>query len=150
MSADTIRRAEGEYSRQRLLALSDEWHTDYPDLLYVVPILKRRPEIFPLSTVTRDEIVELCLDVATTEGAASFLSLSARRVFDDKLSAESFKRELFMVFFRIGLVGLKLDRFEGPSWVDELGQGVSPSEIDGDTRVVVHITYRRALGIRSN
>ena len=30
LTASTLKRAEGEYSRQRLRALGDEWHADYP------------------------------------------------------------------------------------------------------------------------
>ena len=151
LSVDTLRRAEGEYSRQRLRALGDEWHGDYPELLGFVGILKKRPEIFSLSTVTPDEITEVCLDAAVQqpEGSGELTELS-RRAADQLLDLEGFKRELFMVFYRIGLVGLKLEAFESASWVDELGQGVSPSEIDDATRVEVHTTYRRALGIRSS
>ena len=151
LSVDTLRRAEGEYSRQRLRALGDEWHGDYPELLSLVGILKKRPEIFSLSAVTHDEITEVCLDAAIQqpEGSGELTELS-RRAADQLLDLEGFKRELFMVFYRIGLVGLKLEAFESASWVDELGQGVSPSEIDDATRVEVHTTYRRALGIRSS
>ena len=150
VSADTLRRAEGEYSRQRLRALGDEWYEDYSDLLDYVAILKRRPEMFRLSEVTPEEVIELCLNtvISQNEGAGP-LSAAARRVYNEVASPDSFKRELFMVFYRSGLVGLKLETFESPSWVDELGQGVSPSEIGEETRAVVHITYRRALGIRS-
>ena len=52
-----------------------------------------------------------------------------------------------MVFYRVGLVGLKLESFERPSWVDQSGQGVSASEMDDGIGVVVHTTYWRALGI---
>ena len=43
LSVSTLRRAEGEYSRQRLRALYDEWHADYPELLDFVDILKSVP-----------------------------------------------------------------------------------------------------------
>ena len=149
LNADTLRRAEGEYSRQRLRALGDEWYEDYPELLECVMVLKRRPESFPLGDVTLESIEELCLQlVINRDDRTGFLGSLARRVYDELESPSSFRRELFMMFYRIGLVGLKLDTFEGPSWVDELGQSVSPSEVSVDTRAVVHMTFRRALGIK--
>ena len=66
---------------------------------------------------------------------------------DQPGEADGFKRVLFMVFYRVGLVGLKLETFEGTSWSDEKGQSVSTSEINNETGVVVHPTYWRALGI---
>ena len=149
LNVDTLKRAEGEYSRQRLRALEDEWHADYPGLLDFADILKKRSPSFPLSQVGYNDVAELCLKSAIDhpEGRGP-LREHARNVANGLVDVNDFKRTLFMVFYMIGLVGLKLGSFVSPSWVDELGQGVSPSEIDDDTRVVVHPTYRRALGIK--
>ena len=150
LSVSTLRRAEGEYSRQRLRALYDEWHADYPELLEFVDVLKERPVAFSLESVSDSRISDLCLDAAIGDSVESGeLRSGAKRVAEGAGSVRGFKRRLFMVFYMVGLVGLKLERFESVSWVDELGQGVSYSEIDEGARVVVHATYRRALGVRS-
>ena len=147
--ADTLKRAEGEYSRQRLRALGDEWHADYPGLLDFADILKKRPSSFSLNHVDYDSIANLCLNSAIEHPDGSgILREHARHVSEGLVDVKDFKRTLFMVFYRIGLVGLKLETFEKASWVDELGQGVSPSEIDDSTGIVVHTTFWRALGIR--
>ena len=149
LSVDTLRRAEGEYSRQRLRALGDEWHADYPGLLDFVGILKKRSASFQIGTISLEDVTELCL-MSTIDNStdAGMLRSGAKQVCDGIVSVDEFRRMLFIVFYRIGLVGLKLETFEKASWADELGQGVSPSEIDDTTRVLVHTTYRRGLGIR--
>jgi hypothetical protein len=43
ISPQMLKEAEGEYSRQRLRSLADEWIADYPDLMDFVDILKNRP-----------------------------------------------------------------------------------------------------------
>ncbi len=150
MNSDTLRRAEGEYSRQRLMALQDEWHTDYPGLLDFVDILKNRSSSFSLSQVVCNDIAELCLKSAIAHpNDPGILREGARNVSHGLVDVNDFKRTLFMVFYRIGLIGLKLETFEKASWNDELGQGVSPSEIDDTTGIVVHTTYWRALGIKT-
>ena len=150
LSKDALKRAEGEYSRQRLRALGDEWHADYPGLLDFVDILKMRPKSFPLSQVKYNDVAELCLKSAIEHpNDSGVLREHARNVSEGLVDINGFKRTLFMVFYRVGLVGLKLETFESASWVDELGQGVSPSEIDDETGIVVHTTYWRALGIRT-
>ena len=150
LSVPTLRRAEGEYSRQRLSALDDEWHADFPELLTFVEILKERPISFRLSTVEDNRLSHLCLEAAVSNQFGE-LGVKAREVVETQNPEEiwQFKRTLFMVFYRVGLIGLKLETFESTSWADELGQGVSYSEIDENTRAIVHPTYRRALGIRS-
>ena len=150
LSVQILRRAEREYSRQRLSALGDEWHADYPGLLDFVDILKKRPSSFPLNRVEEGRISELCLTSAIRyPNEPGELRKRASEVADTVVDVDSFKRTLFLIFYRIGLVGLKLETYESPSWVDERGQGVSPSEIDDSTSIVVHTTYRRALGIKT-
>ena len=133
-----------------LRALGDEWYADYPGLLDFVDILKKRSPSFSLSQVEYDDISELCLKSAIEHpNDSGILREHARNVSEGLVEVNDFKRTLFMVFYRIGLIGLKLETFEKASWNDELGQGVSPSEIDDTTGIVVHTTYWRALGIKS-
>ena len=152
LSISTLRRAEGEYSRQRLSALYDEWYADYPELSAFGDVLKERPVSFMLDAVDDSQISDLCLETVVADHSDyGDLGEKARSVVeragDDDIW--SFKRALFMVFYKVGLVGLKLEKFESVSWVDELGQGVSYSEVDTYTRANVHPTYGRALGIRT-
>ena len=150
LSADTLRGAEGEYSRQRLSALGDEWLADYPGLLDFSDILKKRSPSFSLSQVAYSDIEELCLKSAIEHpNDSGMLRVPARTVSEGLGDVNGFKRTLFMVFYKVGLVGLKLETFESASWVDESEQEVSPSEIDDETGIVVHTTYWRALGIRT-
>ena len=149
MSKDALKRAEGEYSRQRLRALGDEWHADFPGLLDFVDILKKRPSSFSLDQIAYDDIADLCLKSAIDHpNDSGLLREHARNVSDGLVDVNEFKRTLFMVFYRVGLTGFKLETFESVSWVDELGQGVSLPEISSSTGIVIHTTYRRALGIK--
>ena len=148
VSVDVLRRAEGEYSRQRLRALGDEWHTNYPGLLFFADILKKRSSAFSIRQVDYNAVADLCLNSAIRYPSEDgLLRTHARTVVEGLEDVGDFKKTLFMVFYRVGLVGLKLETFQTASWVDESGQSVSPSEIDEDTGVVVHTTYWRALGI---
>jgi len=148
VNVDAVKRAEGESSRQRLRALGDEWHADYPGLLGFVNILKKRTPAFHLGQVGYGEMSELCLDSAIEyPNEPGMLREHARNVAEGLEGVNDFKRTLFMAFYRVGLVGLKLETYETASWVDELGQSVSVSEVDERTGVVVHSTCWRALGI---
>ena len=150
VTLDALRRAEGEYSRQRLRALGDEWNETYPGLLDFARILKQRPPSFPLSDVDLSVLDDLCLESAMyRSGESGKLRKSAARVAEKQLQVDAFRRTLFMVFYRVGLVGLKLETFQSASWVDEKGQSVSSSEMEDSTAVTVHPTYWRALGIET-
>ena len=148
--ADTVKRAEGVYSSHRLRALRDEWYADYPSLLDFVDILKKRPHSFSLNQVEDDQLAELCLNSLinySNEDEYGILRQQARNVVDMLVPVKHFKQSLFMIFYKIGLVGLKIQSFQTASWIDESTEIVSPSELDENTSVVVHPTYRRVLGI---
>lgn len=150
LNVDTLKRAEGEYSTQRLKALDDEWHADYPGLMDFTEILEKRNVSFSLSQVTDNEIADLCLKSAIDHpDDRGILREHARNVSEGLVDEHDFKRTLILVFYRIGLVGLKLKTYDKVSWVDdEFGQGVTPSDLEVDTRIIVHATYQRALGIK--
>ena len=150
LAADTVKRAEGVYSNHRLRALRDEWYADYPALLDFVDILKKRPHSFSLNQVEDNQLAELCLNSLinySNEDEYGILRQQARNVVDMLVPVKHFKQSLFMIFYKIGLVGLKIQSFQTASWIDEPTEIVSPSELDENTSVVVHPTYRRVLGI---
>lgn len=142
--------AEGEYSRNRLRALADEWSGDHSDLLEFTRILNRRAASFKVDTIDDSAVADLCLTVAATSPSGTGLTHSALQVVDGPMSVAHFKLLLVRTFYQIGLVGLKLAPHERESWVDELGRSISFPEIGGQTSVVVHPAYRRTLGIRDD
>lgn len=140
--------AEGEYSRSRLRALADEWIADYPFLLEFARILNRRPSSFKLSTISNREIEDLCLNIVAEKPEGSgILHDSAKIVVDCMLPTEDFKYTMFQIFYRVGLIGLKVAAHEGASWSEELAQAVSRNQLTGETSVVVNPAYIRALGV---
>ncbi len=44
-------------------------------------------------------------------------------------------------------MGIKLGKKEKTSWADNIAGSVSKVEINNETRIVIHPTYYRALGI---
>jgi hypothetical protein len=148
LTASVFSRAMGNYSRQRLRALADEWSADFPGMIDFAKILYRRPRSFKLETVNEKELEDLCLSICASEpGAPGILHQNAMRVVDCVTKSSEFRIFLIQIFYRIGLVGLKLSPHEAPSWVDATGRSVSQAEITSETSIVVHPKYLRALGI---
>ena len=140
--------AEGEYSKSRLRALADEWSADYPALIDFSRILQHRPPSFKLMTVSDSELEELCLHVAVERlGQRGLLVAEAMHVVDGVTLASTFRVTLFSAFYKVGLIGLKLERHEAASWADDVVRSVSTAEIDGSTSAVVHPSYHRVLGV---
>jgi hypothetical protein len=128
--------------------LADEWSADYPGLLDFAKILHRRSRSFKVGTIQEDDIENLCLSIcATAPGEPGILHQNAMRVVDCAMNAQEFRIFLIQIFYRIGLVGLKLASHEEPSWSDRSGRSISTAEIVPDMSVVINAKYSRALGI---
>lgn len=150
LTAPQLSKAMGEYSQSRLRALADEWYSDYPLLLDFAAVLRGRPRSFSIADIGRREIEELCLEtLVQNPEARGFLAEQAVGVMDNIIRAEEFGIAMFNVFYRTGLVGLKVSPESAGSWVDDTGQAVTRGQITESTTVSVAPKYARAVGSRS-
>lgn len=140
--------AEGEYSRDRLRSLADEWQSDFPYLVDFAGIFKRRTPQFRLGAVTKDDLDHFCLDFMVKHpDAEGPLVEAASSYFNDVFDEATFRQLLAATFYRTGLLGIKTEGFASLHWADDETRSVSSSEIHDDCVCAVHKTYWRALGI---
>lgn len=146
-----FREAMGDYSRSRLQALYDEWKLDYPHLSHFTELLQGRPESCKLDTFDLEIVGEACLELMVRNPQPiGLLHIAAREVVDSLRTPEDFLRSLALVFYKIGLVGIKLHTHEKTTWIDDDGRTISAAEITPQCSVVVQPSYHRALGITPN
>lgn len=150
ISAQMVRQAEGEYSRLRLRSLADEWESDYPSLLGFVDLLKGRPPQFALEDVSDEDCLEVCVHLDDEKPIKDDeLSRAASRLVNGTTNDyEGFKRGAMAAFYKVGLVGLKLEHHEGVAWSISSRRSVSVSEVRPGTRVAIHPCFWRTLGVR--
>jgi hypothetical protein len=151
VSIQMLKEAEGQYSRARLRALADEWHDDYPNLIRFADILKNRKAVFGLDELTKEDCENFCLEFLI-EGSkfSDDLSNAAYNLYDNGTAYADFRRAIIRIFYRVGLVGLKLERFESVSWSFSGHRNVSSAEIQPEVRVSIHPFAWRTLGIQAH
>jgi hypothetical protein len=148
ISPSAIKHAEGDYSRDRFRSLADEWFADYPNLTRVTDLLKKRPATMRISDVSVEQVNEFCLNwVANGIEHDDVFSRAAQSVVDARFSAEDFCREVVYHLYQVGLVGLKLETYEGVFWSYRDERSVSPAEIRSDSRFSIHRMFWRVLGV---
>ncbi len=145
-----LKEAEGEYSRLRLRSLADEWIADYPHLLRFADLLKGMPASFAVRDVNEDRCLDLAIQLLDAgDEVRGELADVLRGVDNDPERISSFRTWLVAVFYRVGMVGLKLETFEATVWSSSGRRSVSAAEITCSTRVAVHPCFYRSLGINS-
>jgi len=108
-----FKQAEGEYSRDRLQYLADEWYADYPNLINFAMVLKKKRAHFRIGDLSDKECEDFCLDFCVSDHIQTdyFLNL-ASHLIDTHLSPADFRKNIFPIFYKVGLVGLKIEAYE--------------------------------------
>ncbi len=143
-----LKAAEGEYSRQRLRSLADEWIADYPDLLVFVDILKGQQSRLKVQDIEDEQILNLAIrlvdgrkiDDAELKGAL-------QQIENNTSNTGSLRNWCVAVFYRVGLIGVKLESFEAVVWSTLGRRSVSSAELTMRTGIEVHPCFWRSLGI---
>lgn len=150
ISSDILNETEGEYSRNRLRSLADEWSSDYPNLMHFASMLKNRYQSFALSEIYVNECEEVALDICSDSmiNRSDTLLKISEKLINGNISNALFKKELFAILYRTGLIGLKLDSFDSIIWSNNGLRTISSSEINEETKAYVHRCFWRVFGIR--
>jgi hypothetical protein len=147
INSQMVKQAEGEYSRTRLRSVAQEWYADYPSLFMFTELLKNRPRHFPLSAVSYDACADFSLNLLIG-GAAQQDDLFkiTERFVEAEVNVTQFKQRIFQIFYRVGLVGLKLASYETTAWMTDGRRNIAVSEVNEETRVAIHPCFYRILG----
>jgi hypothetical protein len=142
--------AEGEYSRDRMKAIADEYSFTYPNLMTFVELLYGRKERFELSELEDLDLLERVeTALSLCNGTYDRLRSIATEFKDDTRKLEAFRRDMFSIFYEVGIVGLQGDRGDVTSWTYESRRSLSRAEINDKTRAYIHPMLFRRLGTRT-
>ncbi len=148
ITATIIREAEGHYSTLRFRSLGDEWFADYPNLLKVSDILKRRQRLFPLIEIKLGDIEDLCIDSfdKNTYSDRGKLCKWADQVYNGQMTVEMFRLRIVKMFYETGIVGIKKGPSSKTSWSFLNGDIIREAEINEDAKLEICPVFYRVLG----
>jgi hypothetical protein len=148
ITVQMLRDAEGQYSKDRLRAIADEWVADYPNLIDSAFILRGRPPESACGSVTEVELGEFCLNLVTSEEReADPLLMSAKQYCNCEATPLEVRRAFFFIFYRVGIVGLKTQVSGAFQWAWAGSLSVTRQEITDESLFSIHPAFWRVFGI---
>ena len=136
------------YSRERLRALGDEWFGLYPNLLHLSGLLKQRPRVFHITDITKEQLELNYLELLATGKGENGLDLEYMKMtLDGNMPIPDYRVNIILIFYKVGLVGIKIDPFSRISWSETGTASVSSAEISNESKIAIHPTFWRCLGI---
>ena len=146
-----IREAEGAYSRERLGALVDEWYSLYPNLRHLTKLLRSRQESFLVLDIPLNVFDENCLELLISGQAEDGLDKNYMDSYsEERLSIDNYRINIIHILYKVGVIGLKLDSTSRTEWAGNTFSSVSKAEIGENTRISIHPTYWRTLGVEGH
>ncbi|HDR9499772.1 TPA: DNA repair protein [Burkholderia cepacia] len=142
--------AEGEYSRKRLISLQEEWGTTYPNLRRYAKILLHRTHSFKLSTVKQEELENLYYSDLSSDvdGNDPIINATTQLFLTGKGSFIEVVRDLFMIFYVVGLIGVKPDTTSPTFWSFSTNDGPTEGALNEGSVIHIHPTFWRTLGTK--
>lgn len=131
-------------------AIQDEWRAHYPSIDHILELLRGLPSIFDRSDVHPDRIAAVIIECVQTKGSDACIHMAQKLVSpDNKLSNSNFLDEAFRILYKIGVVGIKVEKNEPVSWSFLHEDGVTIGTIRRATQFHVHKMMWNALGTRT-
>ena len=148
ISKNAILEAEGRYSRERLRALFDEWFGLYPNLEHYYQVLRGKGSVFIVESLTENDLVGNYLQLLISNNGKPGMDFEMiKAASENNIEFDEFRKNIVHIFYKVGLVGLKIEKEAAISWSHISGSSVSISEINETTRMYIQKTFYRVLGI---
>jgi hypothetical protein len=146
ISAQNVRDAETEYSTLRFRSLGDEWAADYPELLDVAGILKKRMPLFPVDEIDANQLDGYCIKELESDFPGK-LREHFQDYYNGNISLDELRAQVLGIFYDVGLVGLKVDTSKPVSWSFLDRDVLRAAEILPTTRVAICPMFFRVLSV---
>jgi hypothetical protein len=146
ISAQNVRDAESMYSTLRFRSLGDEWAADYPELLEVAELLKKRPALFPLTDITADQLDGFCVREIDARPRSRMFE-HFKLYYEGAIGIEELRARVVAVFYEVGLVGLKMGTSQAISWSFRERDVLRSADISSDTRIALSPMFYRVLSV---
>jgi hypothetical protein len=102
----------------------------------------------PVDGITLSELTENYLQLLVTGQGEDGSDLQLMNmVFDCTMSLEDYRLSVLLIFYKVGLIGIKPDPSSPVSWTGGRGVSVSKAELTEASKILVHKTFWRCLGI---
>jgi hypothetical protein len=145
-----MKQAEDAYSQGRLAALRDEWFGHYPDLAATWELLRGLARVIPIASIEESKLDTLSLERMMLPEKDSDIYRACRDFATKSITLDELRGILVAIWYRIGLIGVKLSSTEHVLWSYRGDRAISAHEMSSFAKLHIHKFALRALGISTD
>ncbi len=144
---DILKKAEIDYSHDRLQALEDEWGENYGDLKKLFKFLYSKHNGFSVRNIKEDDFTEIYFTDKTKDTFNGELLEWVESWQNGKINFNTFLQNILFLLYNIGVIGLKKDKEYPIQFFYEKNIDLDINDIVNNSRVYVHKAFYSALKI---
>ena len=148
ISREIIKRAESEYSHERLRALNDEWLENYGNLFSLYGFLKGTKDGFKIEDIS-EPASEYFIERISNEDTKD-LSDELQGFFDSfggDFDVKRLLRKVLIVLYEVGLLGIKIDPQSKTEFIYQSYTALESEDLENNSKFYIHPMFKRALRI---
>ncbi|MFT9360056.1 P-loop ATPase, Sll1717 family [Acetobacter okinawensis] len=152
ISDTDIKKAEYNYSNERVIALCEEWSRLYPYLNNFLDVVRGINDGVEVSHLLGTKFQEFCAEYSdiSKQKNYDFSSEAANAYLDLKKSGIIFIRIIIGILYKVGVVGLKLHSNTKRVFLFSEDIKIDSRHIELTSKIYVHKAFWVALGIQGN
>ncbi|MBB5397186.1 P-loop ATPase, Sll1717 family [Mucilaginibacter sp. AK015] len=146
---DVLKRAEIDYSHDRLQAIEDEWGENYGELRRILRFLNGKHNGFSVKNIKEDDFTELYFEEMVNEYFHGDLLSWITQWKKGQLTFAQFLKHILFLLYQIGIIGIKKGTTYPIQFFYEKNVLLVMNDISLDSKIYIHKAFYAALKINT-
>lgn len=146
---DILRKAEIDYSNDRLQPIEDEWGENYGEIRKVLKFLHGKHNGFNFKNIKEDEFADIYLEDSPSKRFNGELLEWILDWQKEKINFSKFLQSILYVLYQFGIVGIKKSATYPIQFIYEKNVSLINTDINNDSKIYVHKAFYSSLKINT-
>lgn len=149
ITLDILKRAEIDYSQDRLQAIEDEWGENYGDIKQLFQFLYGRYNGFRVKNIKEDDFASTLLEEKVNKVFKGELSTMILKWQSRSLGFLPILKEILFLLYTFGIIGIKKDPTKPTHFFFDDNNTLNVNDIEQESKIYVHKAFYAALKINT-
>jgi hypothetical protein len=146
---DVLKRAEIDYSNDRLQAVEDEWGENYGEIRRILRFLNGKHNGFSVKNIKEDEFTDIYFEDHVNEYFHGELLVWLTQWKKRQITFQHFLKHILYLLYQIGIVGIKKDATYPTQFFYDKNVFLVMNDILLDSKIYVHKAFYASLKINT-
>lgn len=146
---DVLKKAEIDYSNDRLQAIEDEWGENYGEIRRILRFLNGRHNGFNVKNIKEDYFTDIYFEENINEYFRGDLLQWIKQWQAGKIGFNQFLKPVLFLLYQFGIIGLKKDASYPIQFFYEKNVSLAENDITGETKIYIHKAFYASLKINT-